>query len=99
MNFTYNFPLIILINFVFLGGIGALLSLDGFLDKFNPSGKWKVSIPKLTILGIPSLVFALIYLWIGLVTIPDFIIMNIKELLVISNIVLGHTIMSSISKE
>ena len=88
------------INFIFFGGIGIALGLDNFICSTKKKGKWKFNISKLLILGIPSLICSISYvpfifnLFNG--TFPKAFSEN--NIIIISNVALGHTLISSFYK-
>ena len=90
ITFVYNYWLITLIRIIFYGGIGAVLGLDGFLIELKREGKWKFDIPRLIILGIPSLIFSIPYITI-LVPIST----SFSNIFTISSIILGYVLISS----
>lgn len=90
ITFMYNYWLITLIRIIFYGGIGAVLGLDRFLIELKREGKWKFDIPRLIILGIPSLIFSIPYITI-LVPISN----SFSNIFTISSIILGYTLISS----
>lgn len=100
-NFNYNVFYVTLVNFIFLGGIGILLGLNtlNLNKKITP---FKINISKLLLLGVPSFIFSLTHIWIyffvpiGLSPIFSNL-NNINYLVLISNIILGHTFITSIS--
>jgi len=44
---------------VFYGGIGLLLGLEHLIPEIRKEGTWVINIPKLLLMGIPSLYFSL----------------------------------------
>ena len=90
ITFVYNYWLITLIRIIFYGGIGAVLGLDGFIIELKREGKWKFDIPRLIILGIPSLIFSIPYITI-LVPIST----SFSNIFTISSIILGYVLISS----
>ena len=90
ITFIYNYWLITLIRIIFYGGIGAVLGLDGFIIELKREGKWKFDIPRLIILGIPSLIFSIPYITI-LVSIST----SFSNIFTISSIILGYILISS----
>ena len=90
ITFVYNYWLITLIRIIFYGGIGAVLGLDGFIIELKREGKWKFDIPRLIILGIPSLIFSIPYITI-LVPIST----SFSNIFTISSIILGYMLISS----
>lgn len=51
-------PYYYLIPVVINIGIGFLLGLDHFFNERKKSGSWKINLPKIILMGIPSLYFA-----------------------------------------
>lgn len=43
--------------------IGALLGLDHYLSEIKKEGIWKINLPKLVLVGMPSLYFSLTNIW------------------------------------
>ncbi len=44
--------------------IGLLLGSEHIIREIRKEGMWKINLPKLILVGIPSLYFGLIYIWI-----------------------------------
>jgi hypothetical protein len=44
---------------IFYGGIGLLLGLEHLIFEFKKKGSWKVNLPKIVLMSIPSLYFSL----------------------------------------
>lgn len=69
LEFTYkrtwgagqSYILLITIPFIFNLMIGAFLGIEHFLVESKKAGTWKISLPKLILLGVPSLFFSLTY--------------------------------------
>lgn len=94
-TYIYNYWLITLVQLIFYGGIGVVLGLDKFLIELKHEGKWKFDIMKLIILGIPSLIFSMPYLIITVIPLKT----EFGNMFIISSIILGYTLVSSLSKE
>lgn len=95
-SYETNISLIILINFIFFGGIGIILGLDNFILQLKKEGKFRVDVSKLIVLGVPSLILSNPYIWAILM--PSAMTF-MDSICLISSIVLGHTFVSSIYKE
>jgi hypothetical protein len=61
MNFSVEY-LYSAISMLICIGIGALLGLEQLLKEIKREGSWKVNIPRLLIIGLPSLYFAFSFL-------------------------------------
>lgn len=95
-SYNANIFLIMFVNLIFFGGIGVVLGLDNFILQLKIKGQWRVNIPKLIILGLPSLILSTPYLWfILLPSATQFM----NAICLISNIVLGYILVSSIIRE
>lgn len=57
-----NFYFILYILFTM--SIGVFLGLDSFIKEVNSIGVWKINLPKLLLLGVPSLYFSLAYVFL-----------------------------------
>lgn len=44
---------------VFYGGIGLILGLEHLFTEIEKEGKWKINLPRIILIGIPSLYFSL----------------------------------------
>lgn len=64
-----TYYLLITIPLLFNVLIGLLMGLEHFLGELRKAGVWKVNLPKLILVGLPSLFFSLTYV-IGLINIP-----------------------------
>lgn len=95
-SYTSNILLIMLVNLVFFGGIGVILGLDNFILQFKMKGQWRVNLPKLIIIGLPSLILSVPYI---IFTLFPFTMQFIDTICLISNIVFGYILVSSIVKE
>jgi len=102
-SFDYNYIYITFIILIFFGGIGIVMGLSSKNLSLTSPNKIEVDKMKLIVLGIPSLVVSLTYLWVYLGWLDNFYfiqsnILNINYIITISSILLGHTIISSIYK-
>lgn len=93
-TFISNYWLVTLIKLVFFGGIGIILGVDSFLTELNRKGKWKLNIPKLIILGIPSFIFSIPYIVLTLIPLST----SFNNIFTVSSIILGYTLISSLYK-
>jgi len=89
---------------IFYGGIGVILGLEQFICIKKKEGRWRINIPKLVLIGIPSLYFSL-YLFIYYSNILNVISSPIGVLLRsninfinIFQLILGYTIITSFNK-
>lgn len=64
-----SYYLLIIIPLFFNVLIGLLLGLEHYLGELRKTGVWKANLPKLILVGLPSLYFSLTYV-IGLIDIP-----------------------------
>lgn len=103
-TFEYNLIYITFIIIIFFGGIGVVLGVDNHNLSLKKEGVLKVDKSKLLILGIPSFIFSMTYIWgyLGLANIiPDifsYLIQN-DYIVIISSIIFGYTIASSLYKD
>lgn len=103
-RFEYNLTYTTFIIITLFGGIGAILGLDNLIISLKKKGVLKVNKPKLLVLGIPSFIVSLTYIWANLglfKMIPSIYPYLIKYdyPIIVSSIILGHTIVSSLYKE
>lgn len=103
-RFEYNLTYTTFIIITFFGGIGALLGLDDFIITLKKKGVLKVNKPRLLVLGIPSFIVSMTYIWANLglfKAMPGIYPYLIKYdyTIIVSSIILGHTIISSLYKE
>lgn len=103
-KFEYNLPYITFIVIIFFGGIGILLELKNLIMLSKKKGQLKFDFSRLLILGIPSFIISITYIWgyLGITNIiPNVYSYLLKNyyIIIISNIILGHTIASSLYKE
>ncbi|ROR22118.1 hypothetical protein EDD66_11730 [Mobilisporobacter senegalensis] len=62
-NFEMNFLHYIFIPLIFNVLIGILLGMDHFMNEIKKEGSWHINLPKIELLGIPSLLFSLTFLF------------------------------------
>lgn len=87
---------IILLHILFYGGIGAILGFDNLTREIKKEGIFKVNIPRLLVLGLPSIALILPYSYVYFI--PS-LMKYIDTLTLISSIVFGYTLITSIVKE
>ena len=58
-TFENNIYLNNILMIIFYGGIGFLLGLEHLIEEIKKEGVWQINIPKLVLMGIPSLYFSL----------------------------------------
>jgi hypothetical protein len=56
-----SFILLITMPFIFNLVIGMFLGIDHFIAEIKKSGSWKINLPKIVLVGLPSLFFSLTY--------------------------------------
>lgn len=96
-----------IITFIFYTTIGFLIGLEYFLKEKRKGGRWKVNVPKLILMGLPSLYFSL-YAFILYFPVPFVINILIQpiEFFLRSNItfmdifqlLLGYVVVTSLYK-
>ena len=93
-------PFIIMIGFYV--GIGLLLGLEHLIHEKNKEGYWKINLPKIILMGVPSLYFSLaliLYINLNVFSFPLRILMGIGiDFMSIFQIVLGYSIITSFYK-
>lgn len=104
VDMTYVFFTIIIFNII----IGATMGLEHFLKEIKKAGKLRINIPKLILMGIPSLYLTpilfvfygenkftqLLYGWIG-----KYLVYNANTLVFLFQYLLGYIIITSFYKE
>lgn len=103
-TYDYNIIYITFVIIIFFGGIGALLALSTTNFSIKKFKKLKFNKEKLLLIGLPSFVTSMTYIWLyfGLLDKIAFLhsnVIDINYLITFSSIVLGHTIISSISTD
>lgn len=103
INYDYNPVYITFVTIVCFGGIGTLLGLSkaNFSEK---NKKLKIDYTRLIILGLPTFILSATHVWAQLGLFKDFVfvymyILSNDYILIISSIILGHTLIASLSKE
>ncbi len=56
-----SYILLITIPFIFNLAIGFLIGIENFINEINKDGKWRINLPKIILVGVPSLFFSLTY--------------------------------------
>ncbi|KJB88492.1 hypothetical protein AZ66_06950 [Paenibacillus sp. E194] len=97
----YNFVYIIGIPIVCFGGIGALLGLSLSDGSSHNKETRKIDTFRLLLLGLPAFIISLAHVWgyLGLFhMLPGFYsyLLQNDHIIIITNIILGHTLVSSI---
>ncbi|MDF2535732.1 MAG: hypothetical protein K0R18_1891 [Bacillales bacterium] len=108
-NSTFKIPKYLYISEIgFFVSIGLLLGLEYFIKEMKKVGKWKINLPKILLLGIPSLYFSFgIYIYFGMgnflpnvLTSPIAMLMNkSNNFMVVFQLILGHTIITIFYKK
>jgi len=97
----------IILSLVFFVVCGMLIGLDTLLNEIRKKGVWKINIPKLVVLGIPSLFFTLYiyFYYFGLPIFKNFIDLfevvakNGSSHIKLFQVLLGFSIITSVYKE
>ncbi|MCI7083447.1 MAG: hypothetical protein MR938_01880 [Tenericutes bacterium] len=100
-SYGYNIFYLTAIIIIFFGAIGAILGINNKNISSKNISKVRLNKSKLLLLGLPSLIFSLSYIWLYLgifraIPILYSYITEINYLVIISSIVLGNTLVSSI---
>jgi hypothetical protein len=61
-----SYILLITIPFIFNLVIGLFIGIDHFIREINKAGSWKINLPKIVLVGLPSLFFSLTYHFAGI---------------------------------
>lgn len=97
-----------IIMLIFYGGIGLLLGLEHLIQEIKKQGKWVVNIPKLVLMGIPSLYFSLsIFIYYSssqfvreVLSYPTGILLNNGgNFISVFQLILGYSIITSFYKK
>ena len=56
-----SYILLITIPFIFNLVIGMFIGIDHFIKEIKKAGTWKINLPKIVLVGLPSLFFSLTY--------------------------------------
>ena len=101
---VYQYDLII---FIFYAAIGFLIGLEYFLKEKRKEGRWKINVPKLILMGLPSLYFSL-YAFIFYFSVPSVVNILIQPIVFFLNnitfmaifqLLFGYVIITSLYKE
>ncbi|NLP15745.1 MAG: hypothetical protein GX379_01690 [Clostridiales bacterium] len=96
---AFSYICLITIPFVLNIIIGLLFGLDRLTAERKKSGKWKIDIPRIIILGLPSLFFSLSY-YIALLNIEIFtLILYGTDYIPIFQILLGYVLITCLYKD
>ena len=89
------------IDILFYIGFGFVMGLGNFIKEKGKTGKWRINFGKLTIIGIPSLVFAFFVHIVMMFNIPigGFIVKGEHIYMSLFKILLGYTLITSFYKE
>lgn len=108
-TFNYNPYLQNIISLFFYGSIGLLLGLEHLIKELKKEGKWVINISKIVLLGVPALYFSLsIFVFYNNLPLNNLWSQPISILLrnngnsnfiVIFQVILGHTIITSFNKD
>ena len=97
-----------IIMLIFYGGIGLILGLEHLIQEIKKQGKWVINIPKLVLMGIPSLYFSLSILiyYINSQFVRDILsypigilLNNSPNFISVFQLILGYSIITSFYKE
>lgn len=96
-----------LITFIFCATIGFLIGLEYFLKEKRKEGRWRINLPKLLLMGLPSLYFSL-YAFIFYAPVPfirnivtrsiEFFISGNMTLTPIFQLLFGYVVITSLYK-
>ena len=106
-NDDFNMPFYAIIIFLLGVSIGLLIGMEQFLQVRRSPGVWKINLPKLIILGLPSLYVALFHIYIAIgnslisvIATPLIYIFRYGTTHVtVFQIILGYVIITSITKQ
>lgn len=97
-----------IITFIFCATIGFLIGLEYFFKEKRKKGRWKINLPRLVLMGLPSLYFSL-YACIFYFPVPfirnilsqpiGFFISNNMTFIVIFQLIFGYIVITSLYKE
>ena len=105
-HFTIGPSLLLLVKTIIFIIVGLLLGLESLILETRKEGKWKVNLPKVIFLGLPSLYFSigtLIYFYCPIAFVQVTLCYPIRHFfdgnfLTVFQIILGYTICTSLSK-
>lgn len=93
-----------LITFIFCAVIGFTIGLEYFLNEKKKEGRWSINLPKLLLMGLPSLYFSL-YAFIFYAQVPfisrpiEFFISGNMTLTPIFQLLFGYVVITSLYKK
>lgn len=107
---TYNFNPFLqnILMIIFYGGIGLLMGLEHLIQEIKKEGTWEINIPKLVLIGIPSLYFSIasfVYYNTSqfvrdILSYPISILMkNSTNFISVFQLILGYSIITSFNKK
>jgi hypothetical protein len=86
-----------LITFAFCSLIGVAIGMEYFLKEKKAKGRWKVNIPKLVLMGLPSLCFS--FNINGILGRPlEFLLNSDLNLMIVFQVIFGYVIITSFYK-
>ena len=105
-TFNYNPYMQNIIMIIFYGAIGLLLGLDNLIHEMEKEGTWKINIPKIVLMVIPSLYFSLpIFIYynnhfiINVLTYPiSLLLRNGTGFFAVFQLMLGYSVITSFYK-
>ncbi|WP_019639678.1 hypothetical protein [Paenibacillus fonticola] len=100
-TYNYNYVYITFITIVFFGGIGAILGLSNVKVSDSRNRTLRIDKSRLLVIGLPSFIIAMTHIWaqLGLFEGYAYVYMYILSndfILVLSSVILGHTLISSL---
>lgn len=100
---SYYYAYVILM-FMIYAMCGALFGVESFLKEKFTKGKWSVKISKILILGIPSAIIGLYYMFYYVLRIPvpfqyGLVFCDISALIIIMQVLFGYTVITSFYKK
>ncbi|GIP59515.1 hypothetical protein MKX50_12935 [Paenibacillus sp. FSL W8-0186] len=104
INFYYSPVYVTFVTMVFFGAIGVVLALSRAGNSDRRAKTLKIDYSKLLVLGLPSLILSMTHIWAQLGLFKGFAwvylyISTNDYILILSSIVLGHTLISSLRME
>lgn len=105
-NWTLNYGYLNLISVLSCGVLGSIIGLDCFISERKKQGKWKINLPKIIFISLPSLYFSFALLLVFNGSIPEILVYPIRALIsqdftymFIFQVILGYSIITSFYKE
>lgn len=93
---------------IFYGTLGLILGLEHFICEIKKEGKWKFNLPKIVLMGLPSLYFSLFYFILisnlhflrDMLTYPIIVLLgNYSGFISVFPLILGYTLITSLYKQ